>query len=211
MFYGFGHRQRELLETLLVNKKGLTIDDLAKKLGITRTAVQQHTLALENGGYIEKGDLAETGGRPGRAYVLSEKGAELFPRQYSWFSELLLKSLKSQFGGEGLEAKMREIGSSLAEGLKPKLAEMSLPEQIREVSKMMRELGYETEIPASDREVLPVIKAHNCVYHHLAQEFEEVCQLDIALLESLLDSEISHEECIVKGGAVCRFNVKPNE
>ena len=31
MFYGFGHRQRELLEKLLIKKNGLTIDDLAKE------------------------------------------------------------------------------------------------------------------------------------------------------------------------------------
>ena len=50
MFYGFGDRQRELLEKLLFKKTGLTIDDLAKKLKISRNAVQQHTLALEKGG-----------------------------------------------------------------------------------------------------------------------------------------------------------------
>ena len=31
MFYGFGHRQRELLEKLLIKKNGLTIDDFAKE------------------------------------------------------------------------------------------------------------------------------------------------------------------------------------
>jgi predicted ArsR family transcriptional regulator len=49
MFYGFGQRQRELLEKLLHRKSGLTIDELAKELGITRNAVQQHALSLEKG------------------------------------------------------------------------------------------------------------------------------------------------------------------
>ena len=31
MFYGFGHRQHELLEKLLIKKNGLTIDGLAKE------------------------------------------------------------------------------------------------------------------------------------------------------------------------------------
>ena len=209
MFYGFGHRQRELLEKLLFKKSGLTIDDLAKELGITRNAVQQHTLALEKGGYIEKGELTVTGGRPGQVYVLSKKGIDLFPKQYSWFSELLLSSLKSQLGGEGLEAKMHEIGSNLAQSLKPKLAGMSLPEKIKEVSRIMQDLGFETEISEEMGEAPPSIKAHNCIYHHLAKEFEEVCQLDRSLLESLLDSEIDHEECIIRGGEVCKFKINP--
>jgi DeoR family transcriptional regulator, suf operon transcriptional repressor len=206
MFYGFGNRQRELLEKLLYKKIGLTIDDLAKELKISRNAVQQHTLALEKGGYIEKGELTSTGGRPSQVYVLSEKGVDLFPKQYSWFSELLLGSLKSQLGTEGLEIKMDEIAKNLAESLKPKLAGMSLPEKIFEVSRIMQELGFETEVDEDGE--LPAIVAHNCVYHHLAKEFEEVCQLDRSLLESLLDREINHEECIIKGGDVCKFKIK---
>jgi DeoR family transcriptional regulator, suf operon transcriptional repressor len=206
MFYGFGQRQRELLEKLLFKKSGLTIDDLAKELGITRNAVQQHTLALEKGGYIEQGNLNVTGGRPSRVYILSKKGIDLFPKQYSWFSELLLNSIKSQLGSEGLLTKMHEIGSNLAQSLKPKLSGMNLPDKIAEVSSMMQDLGFETEVTQEDG--LPSIKAHNCIYHNLADEFEEVCQLDRSLLESLLDSEIIHEECIVRGGETCKFNIK---
>jgi len=208
MFYGFGHRQQEFLEALLTHKKGLTIDELAKKLGITRTAVQQHALALEQGGYIEKGSLASTGGRPSQVYILSKNGNELFPKQYSWFSELLLNSLKSQLGGEGLEEKMREMGRSLGESLKPRLQGKSLPEKIHEVSRIMQELGYKSEVIAEEGEELPTLAAHNCIYHHLAQEFEEVCQLDCSILETLLDKEIVHEECMVRDGEVCKFKIK---
>jgi DeoR family transcriptional regulator, suf operon transcriptional repressor len=206
MFYGFGQRQRDLLERLLIRKNGLTIDDLAKELGITRNATQQHTLALEKGGYIEKGALMATRGRPGRVYVLSKKGVDLFPKQYSWFSELLLNSLKSQLGSDGLETKLCEIGNDLAQSLKPKLANLSLPEKINAVSHIMQDLGFEAEVKES--ETLPFIEAHNCIYHNLAKEYEEVCQLDRSLLESLLDSEINHEECIIRGGEVCRFKIK---
>lgn len=205
MFYGFGDRQRELLEKLLFKKTGLTIDDLAKELNISRNAVQQHTSALEKGGYVEKGELNATGGRPSQVYVLSGKGIDLFPKQYSWFSELLLGSLKSQLGTEGLQGKMNEIAKTLAQNLKPKLNGMSLTEKISEVSRIMQKLGFETEVIEGDD--LPLIVAHNCVYHHLAKEFEEVCQLDRALLESLLESEINHEECIVRGGDVCKFKI----
>jgi len=205
MFYGFGQRQRELLEKLLFNKNGLKIDDLSRELGISRNAVQQHTLTLEKGGYLEKGALTETRGRPSQVYVLSKKGIDLFPKQYSWFSELLLNSLKSELGNKGLEAKMHEIGSNLALSLKPKLAGMNLSEKIKEVSNIMQSLGFETVL--SEEEGLPSISAHNCIYHHLANEFEEVCQLDRSLLEALLDSEIDHEECIVRGGAICKFKI----
>jgi DeoR family transcriptional regulator, suf operon transcriptional repressor len=209
MFYGFGQRQRELLEKLLHRKSGLTIDELAKELGITRNAVQQHALSLEKGGYIEKGALTATGGRPGRVYILSNKGIDLFPKQYSWFSELLLNSLKSQLGTEGLGIKMHEIGKNLGESLKPKLTGMNLSEKIYAVSDIMQDLGFETEVTEEGEGSLPAIKAHNCIYHNLAKEFEEVCHLDRSLLESILESKIDHEECIIRGGEVCKFKISP--
>jgi DeoR family transcriptional regulator, suf operon transcriptional repressor len=85
MFYGFGARQQQLLKGLLEHKSGLTVDELTRLLGITRTAVNQHLLALERSGYIAKDKLTKTGGRPGYTYVLTEQGLDLFPKQYAWF------------------------------------------------------------------------------------------------------------------------------
>ena len=53
-----------------------------------------------------------------------------------------------------------------------------------------------------------MIDARNCVYHHLAAEHPEVCELDLALLSSLLGGKIEHVECMVRGGASCRFRLK---
>ena len=102
---------------------------------------------------------------------------------------------------------MHEIGSNLAMSLKPKLAGMNLSEKIKEVSSIMQSLGFETVLSDGEGESLPTISARNCIYHHLAKEFEEVCQLDRSLLEVLLDSEIDHEECIIRGGEVCKFKI----
>jgi hypothetical protein len=52
-----------------------------------------------------------------------------------------------------------------------------------------------------------MIDARNCVYHHLAAEHPEVCELDLALLSSLLGGKIEHVECMVRGGASCRFRL----
>ena len=53
----------------------------------------------------------------------------------------------------------------------------------------------------------PEIVASNCVLHKLAEDSEDMCQLDLSLLSSLLDSEIEHRECMVRGGLCCRFGI----
>jgi predicted ArsR family transcriptional regulator len=71
----------------------------------------------------------------------------------------------------------------------------------------MRELGYHARAVAEPGAELPLIDARNCVYHHLAAEHREVCELDLALLSSLLGGKIEHVECMVRGGASCRFRL----
>jgi predicted ArsR family transcriptional regulator len=55
-----------------------------------------------------------------------------------------------------------------------------------------------------------MIEATNCVFHHLATRFPEVCHFDLALLSTFVGRPVVHDECIVRGGHVCRFSFKPS-
>jgi DeoR family transcriptional regulator, suf operon transcriptional repressor len=204
----FGQRQRQLLALLLENKAGLTIDELVSALGVTRTAVYQHMASLEKDGYVEKHRLTETGGRPGQSYILTERGMNLFPKQYAWFSQLLLNTLKEKLGSDGLESALRESGRQLAGVLSGRMAGKDAAGQVMEMVGILQELGYQASaVPDDDGSALPVIRACNCVYHQIAKEMPEVCQLDLSLMSTLLGREIEHLECMARGGQTCRFRV----
>ena len=87
-------RQQQILELLLENQKGLSIEDLSIALDISRTAIQQHIVSLERDQYIKKNTLNKTAGRPVWNYVLTETGINLFPKQYAWFAELILTDME---------------------------------------------------------------------------------------------------------------------
>jgi predicted ArsR family transcriptional regulator len=205
MVQEFGERQQVLLRLLLENKAGMTVDALVKALGISRTAVNQHLTALEHRGYVEKGALTQTGGRPGYAYALTPSGTELFPKQYSWFSELLLKSLEAQLGRKGLATFLGTLGAELSEEHRERIHALSPQARVQEVVKLMQTLGYEAVMEKIGEQ--PVIRAQNCVYHRLASKYNEVCEFDISLIGGLLDADINHEQCMVRGDGCCRFAV----
>lgn len=210
MFYGFGPRQQQLLKTLLEHKSGHTVEELSKSLGITRTAVNQHLLALERGGYVIKDKLTKTGGRPGYTYILTRQGYDLFPKQYAWFSRLLLESLKEELGKEGLERYLRKLGSQLSATLKNRLRAKTTEGRMDEVAEMLQELGYDAYAGITE-EQQPALTAHNCVYHDLAATHNEVCEFDITLLSSMLDANIEHQTCMARGDHCCRFIVHKNK
>lgn len=205
-----GSGRQRILESLLHAPEGLTMDALRDLVGLSRNAVYQHITALERDRLVEKARVSRTGGRPGQTYRLSDAGTALFPKHYDRFSDLLLELIKSTQGSRSLVTLMEQLGRSLAEEHKERLAGLDTEQRIAVVAGLMRELGYsartdQESADAEDGGGPPQIRAYNCVYHHLAREHEEVCKLDLALLESLLGGRIEHRECMVRGGVCCRF------
>jgi predicted ArsR family transcriptional regulator len=187
---------------------GLTVENLAKGLGITDNAVRQHLTALERDGIVEKGEMS-TGGRPEQLFGLTTVGRELFPRHCSWFAELLISSVREEQGSEALRERLESMGRAVGRQVATKLVEITdKAERIRTLSVIMRELGYQSASVDRPNEKLPAIEASHCVFHSLAQRYPEVCYFDLAMMSQVVDSDIIHDECMVRSGNVCRFKFK---
>ncbi|NOT13896.1 MAG: HTH domain-containing protein [Methylococcaceae bacterium] len=199
-----GSRQRQILDLLLGNKVGLSIDEIAKVLSISRNAIQQHIAVLESEGYLQIGELSKTAGRPVRRYVLTEAGINSFPKQYAWFSKLMLSALKTEIGSEAFQRYMYKLGQNLSESHVYRFTGKEPQEKISELLKIMDELGFKTDGSVAQQST---IKANNCIFHDLAQTHQEICQFDMALMTSLLGKDVELTECMAKGGGSCCFKI----
>ena len=205
-----GSSQQAVLDHLLEHKAGATLEELVSAVGLSRTAVNQHLIALEKDGNVRKGAARRTRGRPQHVYILTEQGANLFPKQYSWFSSLLLQTLRQQVGEGQVSQYMYDLGVKLSAGLIPRLVGMNRTERIAEIVKIMNETGFvaRTTTPAgSDK--LPRVECRNCVYHDLSKQYPEVCRFDIGFISGLMGAEVEHESCMQRGGETCRFRFVP--
>ena len=207
-----GATQKQMLMLLLEHKDGITIDKFVDHFGISRTAVTQHLTALERDGYVNVGWKQKTGGRPRNVYVLTDQGVNLFPKQYSWFSNLLLQMLQAEFGPERLGTYLHQLGVSMAQDALTRVAGQRPADKVPEVVQIMNETGFDARvIPSQGDETIPRIECKNCVYHDLARDHPQVCQFDLGLLSTLMDLEIEHQDCMVRGGTACRFRFLPAE
>lgn len=199
-----GRRQKDLLKLLQRHKDGLTVDELGQRLEITRNAVRQHLTALEGEGLVCHGPVRPTGGRPTQVYSLSAKGKEIFPRQYAWMAQLIVDSIRQEAGGPGLRKRLASMGTKVAEQLRGQQpGGRSRQEKVLKLAELMEQLGYST---AQTTVLQPnVISADNCVFHDLAQKDSNICQFDLALLSAYTESSVDLQECMAKGGHVCRF------
>ncbi|WP_174626366.1 helix-turn-helix transcriptional regulator [Candidatus Methylobacter favarea] len=201
-------RQHQILEQLRENRNGLSIDELAKLLQISRTAVQQQFVALESEGYIKKHTLTKTAGRPLTLYAITDKGINCFPKQYAWFSELILSDLQEEISPERFKGYMQRLAGKLAKNLKGRFAGKKLDERIDELSKIMTDLGFQIKTAGESGDDKEIIQANNCIYHDLAQKHQEICEFDLTFMSSLLDREVEQLSCMAKGDCNCKFRIK---
>ncbi len=202
MLEGLGRTQQDLLNALLHHAGGMSIDELADQLAVTRTAIRQHLAALERDGLVLRGETRPTGRRPEQLYRLTEHGKEQFPRQYQMLASVLIDEVADIIGPDALKTLMRSMGRKLALD-----REHQVVDEAR-IVQHMNQAGYEAEVffRASD---VPEIVAHNCVFHRLAAAHPVVCELDLALIGALGGGDVDHTECMVRGGNVCRFKLRP--
>ena len=208
MVQNISPRQHQILSQLLENRTGLSIDALALVMDISRAAVQQHVAGLEGDGYIKKISLNKTAGRPVVIYGITDKGINYFPKQYAWFSELILTDLKQEMGAEGFEDYMRRLGIRLANSLHSQFKGKNPDDRLDELMLIMANLGFQVTTDIESENSKSVIRANNCIYHDLAQKHHEICAFDLALMSSLLDNEVKQLSCMAKGDCACRFKIQ---
>ncbi|MCM2477055.1 winged helix-turn-helix transcriptional regulator [Rhizobium sp. CG5] len=210
MMLSGGGTQRRLLAQLLDVKNGLSIDDLAQRLDISRTAVKQHLSGLERDGYVARGTARKTAGRPEQTFVLTDDGIDVFPKQYSWFSRVLLQTLRSRIGEADLGEFMFNLGVDMSAAALPRITGKTRSERILEIVRIMNETGFVAQAIEGDAGSLARIACKNCVYHDLAKDHPEVCRFDIGFISGLMGADVEQEECMQRDeGQVCRFRFIP--
>lgn len=194
-------RLRLLRELLGHRATGRTADELAEALAVSRNAVQQQLAALERDELVKVLELRSTGGRPSRAYTLTESAMELFPRHYARLADSLLRHTHELFGEEGLNRLLDQMADELAAEMAPRLAGKEGTERLREVVSILDEMGYGASLDDQGR-----VHAVNCVFHQLARTTSAVCRYDSLILRRLLGTEFDHQSCMAEGRPACVFS-----
>lgn len=194
--------RRRLLDQVM-RRNGVTVEELADSLEVSRTAVQQQVTGLERDGLLKVSGQRSTGGRPSRAYSLTEAALELFPRSYARLADDMLRSVRTLFGEEGLERMLVKMADELASELAPRLEGKEGLERLLEVAAILTELGYDATVDDQGR-----LRAANCVFHQLARSSRAVCRYDQVLLHRLLGDQVHQQSCITEGTAACVFALR---
>jgi predicted ArsR family transcriptional regulator len=186
----------------LLRRSSRTVEELARELDLTHTAVRAHLAILERDGLVQQRSERRGSGKPSAVYDLAPAAEYLFPMVYSQLLYQLLEVLPERMTPDEVEMLLREVGRRMALQWKVPLGDMQV--RLEAAVEVLNELGglMEREI---EEETLR-IRGYRCPFAALVLEHPEVCCLAETLLTELVGVPVK-EHCERTGSVPCRFVV----
>jgi len=180
-----------------------TISQLSELLGISEISVRHHLMSLEAEGIITSSEERHGVGRPRFIYRLTEKGFQNTPTDYLKISDQALDTMKRVLGTDTLSELFREFGKDLAERYACSISYQNPDQNLEQIAANLTRDGFIFSWNRSGESY--TLTTHHCPFHYLGQKHPEVCTINHALLESLIQHPISHNTCILRGDIACTY------
>jgi len=202
---GLGASREGIVQQLRA-RGGVSADELAAALGVSKQCVRKHLDVLERGGYVEHAPERGDRGRPALVFRLTPKAEELFPKRYDLIARAVLRQVGEVWGERGLDAVFCGCASETVASLRPQLAGLGFDARVRRLTELLGEMGYEAEA-----ERLPdgsyVVTEWNCPQAELAREYRQLCDQELIVYRELLGTEVFRESRIAGGASRCAYRV----
>jgi predicted ArsR family transcriptional regulator len=207
---GLGASRESIVHELRA-RGGVSADELAEALGVTKQCVRKHLDVLEREGYVEHAAARGERGRPAHVFRLTPKAEELFPKRYDLFAKSLLKQIGEVWGERGLNTVFCGCASEMAAEFGPRLEGLDFDARVRRLTELLRESGYEAEAERLG-DGSYVLTEWNCPQAELAREYRQLCDQELTVYRELLGAEVFRESRIAGGASRCSYRVmRPKE
>ncbi|HEX4220358.1 MAG TPA: ArsR family transcriptional regulator [Acidimicrobiales bacterium] len=181
--------------------------DLAGELGLSVAAVRQQLLRLTDDGLVTHHRQAEGRGRPAHRYELTAAAENLFPKRYGDLTTELLGYLGGPAGNQ-VDDLFEHRRQRRLDDARPRLAGLTLDEQVHELARILDEDGYLADVEASD-DGWRIIE-HNCAILSVASGFRQACRSEIAFIrDALPGAEVTRVSHILDGAHMCAYAIRP--
>ncbi len=188
-------------------------DQVADRVGASRTGVLQQLRTLETAGLVTRSLSRHGVGRPRHVYDLTPAAQELFPANYGALTQSVLTAIRT-VGGDKLiedvfEARRQMLRARIEHRIEQRLpANATLWERVKEVASYQDETGY---LGRATRDADGTIRLseHNCAIYGVSGTYQIACAAELQLFGEVLDANVTRECHIAAGGRSCTYRIEP--
>ena len=186
-------------------------DQLADRLGASRTGVLQQLRALEDAHLVSRQTVRHGVGRPRHLYDVTTDAQDLFPSNYDALASGLLAAIEAVGGDDLVEqvfaARRRQLGDRVREQMSERVApDAPLVERVRELAVIQADNGYLADADL-DADGTIRLREHNCAIYHIARGSPAACQAELDLFSEVLGAEVVREQHIASGDRCCSYRI----
>jgi predicted ArsR family transcriptional regulator len=199
-----GRTQRLEILNSLKRTKGMSVNQLVEKMGMSYMGIKQHCLTLQRDGYPDTWRRPQKMGRPEMVYRLTRRSHDLFPVDSNQFTLELLKSVHEIYGPNAPEKLLYNVFEKRTAELKAKVKGDNVVERAKWLAKVRDGEGYMAQFLPSEKDGPQILECHSPILN-LLERYPIIGRLEQDVFEAVLGTSVRREETRTSGLYDCAF------
>lgn len=200
-----GRTQRLEILNSLKRSKGMSVNELVRKMKMSYMGIKQHCMTLQKDGYLDTWRRPQRMGRPEMVYRLTQRSHDLFQSDSNRMTIDLLQSAADIYGPNAPEKLLYSIFEKKTAALKSKVRGENIEERARWMGKMRDGEGYMSEFVNEPKDGGPQILECHSPIMNLLEKFPIIRRLEQDMFEGVLGTKVRREETRSSGNYECAF------
>lgn len=191
----------------LLRRGAMTVEELARAIGVTDNAVRLHLTALERDGMARAIGVRREGavGKPATLYAIAPEAEAAFSKAYEPVLTTLLVTLAGKLDDDELSTLLRDVGRQLASNAVSE--NDSLEQRVRAAASVLDSLGADTEVEEGSGGGY-VVRGFACPLSRSVAQCPPLCGAVEELVAGITKAKVQ-ERCDRSSTPRCSFLVTP--
>jgi predicted ArsR family transcriptional regulator len=200
-----GRTQRLEILNSLKRSKGMSVNELVRKMKMSYMGIKQHCLTLQRDGYLDTWRRPQKMGRPEMVYRLTRRTHDLFQTDSNRFTLELLKSVQESYGPNAPEKLLYNMFERKINALKSKAKGETVAERAKWLARLRDSEGYMAQFIMQEREGgSQILECHSPIMN-LLDRYPIIGRLEQDMFEAVLGTSVRREETRTSGLYECAF------
>jgi predicted ArsR family transcriptional regulator len=198
-----GRTQRLGILNALKRSRGLSVNELVGRMGMSYMGIKQHCLTLERDGYLDTWRRPQKMGRPEMVYRLTRRAHDLFQADSNRFTLELLQSIQEIYGPNAPEKLLYSLYERKQIALKERVKGETVTDRAKSLAKIRDAEGYMSEFRI-DEGGPQILECHTPLQNVL-DKYPIIGRLEQEMFEKVLGTAVRREETRNSGLYECAF------
>ncbi len=193
MLAEIGRTQRLEILNSLKRSRGMSVNELVRKMKMSYMGIKQHCLTLQRDGYLDTWRRPQKMGRPEMVYRLTRRTHDLFQADSNTFTLELLKSVQETYGPNAAEKLLFNLFERKTAALKLKVKGDTVADRAKWLARTRDTDGYMSQFSTDEEGGPQILECHSPIMN-LIDAYPIVGRLEQDMFEGVLGTNVRREE-----------------